>query len=198
MKFYPPLGFLWRSLFFFEFALVTLRRSGVAVQAFSSLSVPPTSAQRHFRHEHCNEAAGSAEITSLYVVGPAQSYMDSLGGARGGEGRSPFYPAAPVLEDVTPLTKLPPLPPLDLEDDAARLLKKEKRKIPPDIDNIFLQNEQWKQSKLEKDPSFFNTLGSVHHPNYLWIGKQLASTMALPMASAPLRRILMLHFSLHR
>jgi hypothetical protein len=39
-----------------------------------------------------------------------------------------------------------------------------------DISNIFRQNQEWKHSKLRQDPFFFNKLGSVHKPRYMWIG----------------------------
>ena len=39
-----------------------------------------------------------------------------------------------------------------------------------DISNIFAQNQQWKHSKLAQDPFFFNKLGSVHKPKFMWIG----------------------------
>lgn len=39
-----------------------------------------------------------------------------------------------------------------------------------DTSNIFAQNQQWKHSKLAQDPFFFNKLGSVHKPKYMWIG----------------------------
>jgi hypothetical protein len=39
-----------------------------------------------------------------------------------------------------------------------------------DISNIFRQNQEWKHSKLRQDPFFFNKLGSIHKPRYMWIG----------------------------
>lgn len=39
-----------------------------------------------------------------------------------------------------------------------------------DITNIFRQNQEWKHSKLRQDPFFFNKLGSIHKPRYMWIG----------------------------
>jgi carbonic anhydrase len=45
-----------------------------------------------------------------------------------------------------------------------------KAKMDKDIDNIFKQNQKWKQSKLDEDPEFFSTVGSNHKPNYMWIG----------------------------
>jgi len=45
-------------------------------------------------------------------------------------------------------------------------------KIVPDkdLDHIFRQNELWVQSKKAKDPLFFEKLGSIHRPDYMWIG----------------------------
>lgn len=45
-------------------------------------------------------------------------------------------------------------------------------KTAPDmnLDNIFRQNEQWVRAKKAEDPLFFDKLGSVHRPNYMWIG----------------------------
>lgn len=43
-------------------------------------------------------------------------------------------------------------------------------KIDKDISNIFQQNQEWKQSKLDEDPDFFSTAGSSHTPTYMWIG----------------------------
>jgi hypothetical protein len=40
-----------------------------------------------------------------------------------------------------------------------------------DMSNIFQANEEWKRSKLEKNPQFFEELGSGHNPRYLWIGR---------------------------
>jgi hypothetical protein len=47
-----------------------------------------------------------------------------------------------------------------------------KRKRPDkDITNIYVQNQIWKQQKLEEDENFFKKLGSGHAPDYMWIGK---------------------------
>lgn len=43
-------------------------------------------------------------------------------------------------------------------------------KIDKNLDNIFQQNKEWKESRLAEDPNFFSTLGSGHKPSYLWIG----------------------------
>lgn len=45
-----------------------------------------------------------------------------------------------------------------------------KAEIDKDIANIFKQNQEWKQSKLDEDPEFFSTAGSSHAPSYMWIG----------------------------
>jgi hypothetical protein len=48
----------------------------------------------------------------------------------------------------------------------------EKPKRPDkDITNIYVQNQIWKQQKLDEDKDFFNKLGSGHAPDYMWIGK---------------------------
>lgn len=39
-----------------------------------------------------------------------------------------------------------------------------------DISNIFVQNEAWRDARLAADPEFFDTLGSVHQPKYLYVG----------------------------
>lgn len=50
-------------------------------------------------------------------------------------------------------------------DDVPMRLRPDK-----DIANIFSQNTAWKQSKLDRDPNYFQTLGSTHRPKYMWIG----------------------------
>jgi carbonic anhydrase len=45
-----------------------------------------------------------------------------------------------------------------------------KRRIDKDIDNIFTQNQEWKESRKLEDANFFSTAGSNHKPNYMWIG----------------------------
>jgi hypothetical protein len=40
-----------------------------------------------------------------------------------------------------------------------------------DIECIYGKNQVWKQQKLDEDADFFKTLGSVHKPDYMWIGK---------------------------
>lgn len=39
-----------------------------------------------------------------------------------------------------------------------------------DINNIFQQNKEWKETKQVEDPEFFTTGGSLHKPGYMWIG----------------------------
>ena len=52
-------------------------------------------------------------------------------------------------------------------------LNDNKKRLPDkDIRNIFVQNQQWKASRLHDDPKFFEELGAGHHPKYLWIGTQ--------------------------
>jgi carbonic anhydrase len=46
----------------------------------------------------------------------------------------------------------------------------DKRKIDKDIHNIFIQNQEWKESRQLEDANFFSTAGSNHKPNYMWIG----------------------------
>jgi carbonic anhydrase len=40
-----------------------------------------------------------------------------------------------------------------------------------DISEIFVGNKKFIESKLNQDPTYFNTLGTVHKPKYLYIGK---------------------------
>ena len=40
-----------------------------------------------------------------------------------------------------------------------------------DISEIFEGNEKFIKEKLAKDPKYFDTLGTVHSPKYLYIGK---------------------------
>lgn len=42
-----------------------------------------------------------------------------------------------------------------------------------DLTNIYIQNQIWKQGKLDEDKDFFKKLGSGHAPDYMWIGKSL-------------------------
>jgi carbonic anhydrase len=47
-----------------------------------------------------------------------------------------------------------------------------KRILPDkDMECIYEKNQVWKQQKLDEDADFFKTLGSVHKPDYMWIGK---------------------------
>lgn len=39
-----------------------------------------------------------------------------------------------------------------------------------DLDHIFRANELWVRSKKAEDPLFFDKLGSIHKPDYMWIG----------------------------
>ena len=39
-----------------------------------------------------------------------------------------------------------------------------------DIENIFAQNAAWKEAQEKKDPDFFDKLGAVTKPSYMWIG----------------------------
>lgn len=39
-----------------------------------------------------------------------------------------------------------------------------------DLNHIFRQNELWVEAKKAQDPAFFDKLGSVHRPDYMWIG----------------------------
>ena len=41
-----------------------------------------------------------------------------------------------------------------------------------DISEIFEGNEKFVEEKLAKDPKYFDTLGTVHSPKYLYIGKE--------------------------
>lgn len=49
-------------------------------------------------------------------------------------------------------------------------MNKAGQKIYKDIDNIFTQNQAWKESRQVEDADFFSTAGSKHTPNYMWIG----------------------------
>jgi carbonic anhydrase len=40
-----------------------------------------------------------------------------------------------------------------------------------DVSEIFVGNKKFIESKLNQDPTYFNTLGTVHKPKYLYIGK---------------------------
>jgi hypothetical protein len=40
-----------------------------------------------------------------------------------------------------------------------------------ELQNIFYQNQAWKTNKLVEDPAFFEKLGSIHVPDFMWIGK---------------------------
>ena len=39
-----------------------------------------------------------------------------------------------------------------------------------DIDQLFANNRQWAQNRLEEDPDFFSRLANQQSPEYLWIG----------------------------
>jgi len=45
--------------------------------------------------------------------------------------------------------------------------------IDKDMSNVFVSNKKWKAQKEAEDPNFFKTLGSVHKPNYMWIGASM-------------------------
>jgi len=40
-----------------------------------------------------------------------------------------------------------------------------------DLNDIFAQNVAWKAAQEERDPKFFEKLGSINMPNYMWIGR---------------------------
>jgi hypothetical protein len=40
-----------------------------------------------------------------------------------------------------------------------------------DLRDIFRQNLAWKKAKEDADPNYFEKMGSVHKPKYMWIGK---------------------------
>jgi len=46
----------------------------------------------------------------------------------------------------------------------------EKPAVDKDLLDIFAQNKEWVASKKEADANFFDKLGAVHKPDYLWIG----------------------------
>jgi hypothetical protein len=48
-----------------------------------------------------------------------------------------------------------------------------KPKHDKDLTNIYIQNQRWKQKKIDEDEDFFKKLGSGHTPDYMWIGKSL-------------------------
>ena len=39
------------------------------------------------------------------------------------------------------------------------------------LQNIFYQNQAWKAERLADDEDFFNKLGSVHQPEFMYIGE---------------------------
>jgi hypothetical protein len=55
--------------------------------------------------------------------------------------------------------------------------KKAGPRLPPQIldnkglDYIFDKNKAWRAEKLAADPEFFNKLGSIHTPDYMYIGE---------------------------
>jgi hypothetical protein len=59
------------------------------------------------------------------------------------------------------------------------------KKLPPltldnkDLDSVFAKNQVWKASKLAKDKDFFNKLGTVHTPDYMYIGKCSSKSLTL-------------------
>ncbi len=50
-----------------------------------------------------------------------------------------------------------------------------------DLNDIFKQNLAWKKAKEDGDPDYFEKMGSVHKPKYLWIGT--SSSMLLSTTS---------------
>lgn len=58
------------------------------------------------------------------------------------------------------------MPPLSSDADAAN----GDSPFSKDIDNIFAQNAAWKEAQEKKDPEFFEKLGAVTKPSYMWIG----------------------------
>ena len=49
-----------------------------------------------------------------------------------------------------------------------------------DLKDIFEQNVAWKSAHEEQDPEFFDKLGAVHKPNYMWIGEYQLSYHLYP------------------
>jgi hypothetical protein len=84
----------------------------------------------------------SAAFAILLAVQPASAWME-------------FLNEATKPKSVKPLTGLPPGKDVDNKN----------------LDNIFAQNQVWKNNKLKDDPEFFNKLGSTHKPEFMWIGK---------------------------
>jgi hypothetical protein len=39
------------------------------------------------------------------------------------------------------------------------------------IANIYAQNQNWKNKKLDEDKDFFKKLGASHLPDFMWIGR---------------------------
>ena len=92
----------------------------------------------------------------LSATQPADALLGGLKKAFGKTSTAPApAPAAPA-KSVTPGPKLPPTS-LDNKN----------------LDYIFQQNQAWKASKLAEDKKFFDKLGTIHTPDYMYIGKSL-------------------------
>jgi hypothetical protein len=57
--------------------------------------------------------------------------------------------------------------------------KPKPKRYDKDLTNIYIQNQIWKQKKLDEDEDFFEKLGSGHKPDYMWIGKSIELQLVL-------------------
>jgi len=62
---------------------------------------------------------------------------------------------------TNPITPIPPTTPTT---------PTQPRYYDKDLNHIFHQNHLWVESKKAADPLFFDKLGSIHRPDYMWIG----------------------------
>jgi hypothetical protein len=69
-----------------------------------------------------------------------------------------FKPTKTTVEAPAPAkTAGPRLPPQNLDNKG--------------LEYIFEKNKAWQAEKIEADPDFFNKLGSIHTPDYMYIGE---------------------------
>jgi len=89
------------------------------------------------------------------------------------QGYSKLYPLedhnSPLETGVQALYGPPAVVTSDNNSDSK--VSKGNRLVNKNIENIFAQNAKWKESHLKDDPNYFSRLGSVHQPDYLWIGE---------------------------